>query len=191
MKLLRQIIIPDYPDKVLVSKARRPIYYGLGMKHRNKIPASFLGGNNYFDELSRLINGKTGEPRLANPKVAGKPRYWVVNFQDIWNGNMAKQARANIIGKLKDIIVPHIVPILPLKSFPIELSIVIYDIVCPVDISNRGAVYTKVIEDLLVSEGKIPDDKIDYINCSGSCRFEFVKDVKDKRMVISLIKSTR
>lgn len=192
-KLLRKITIPDYPDKVMISRARRPIYYvstDSGVKGKTNIPPSFLSGSKYgFNEKGILINLETQEPKLANPQLAGQPRYWVVNFQDIWNGNMAKQARAIRIDKLKEILKPYIMPVLPIQGFPIELNIIIYDTVCPVDISNRGAVYTKVIEDLLVRCEKIPDDSVQYVNCSGRIKYIRVERVEDKKMEILIFKS--
>lgn len=169
------LVIPDYPDKILTAKARRPILYTSGLskvKGRTNIPKTFLNTDKYFfNDKGVLICRKTNEPQLANPQLAGKPRYWVVNFQDIWNQSLAKQSRAMMIDKLKDALRPYIKSLRKIRSFPIELSITLYDAQCPVDISNRGAVYTKVVEDLLVKEGIIPDDSAPYINCSGRTKF--------------------
>ncbi len=186
------ITIPDYPDKVLIAKARRAVYYvdNTTTKGKSLLPRSYNDITKYAFIDGVLHNLKTGEPVLANPRTAGKPRYWVVNFQDIWNGNMSKQARNNVVGKLKEVLRPHIKNIRKIKAFPVEISIDIYDTQCPVDISNRGAVYTKVIEDLLTDEGKIPDDKIDYVNCSGRTKFIKIDDIKNKRMDIKITKSS-
>lgn len=189
-ELITSVVIPDYPDKILTANARRSIYYINGsskVKGRTNIPPSFLDPNKYyFDKLGVLINKKTGQPQLANPQLAGKPRYWVVNFQDIWNQNLGKQQRAMRIDKLKDVLRPYIKKLTPITEFPIEVSIIIYDTHCPVDISNRGAIYTKVVEDLLVKEGIIPDDSIQYVNCSGRTKFI---SVADKKMEIRITKS--
>jgi hypothetical protein len=155
------------------------------VKGVTKIPPSFLTNDRYqFDYKGVLWDTRLDEPKLANPQLAGQPRYWVVNFQDIWNGNMAKQSRAARVDKLKDILRPYIEKVKPIKKFPIEVAIVIYDVSMATDISNRGAIYTKVIEDLLVSEGVIPDDKVQYINCSGSCRYVQVSRIEEKRMEV-------
>jgi hypothetical protein len=192
-ELLVNIIVPDYPDKVQVAAARRAIYYvspTSTKKGRKAIPKSFLNPEKYFFNADGVLyNKRTEEPQLANPKSAGQPRYWVVNFQDIYNQNLGKQARAGHVNKLKDLFRPFIVPINPITQFPIEISFLIYDTTCPVDVSNRGAVYTKVIEDLLVKEGKMPDDSIDYVNCSGRIKFIKVEDVREKRMEIRINKS--
>ncbi len=195
MKVLRVINIPQYPDKVMTAKARRPVFYvSTESRVRGKyiIPHSFLVSDRYaFNEDGVLIDTRTGEPKLANPKTTGTPRYWVVNFQDIWNQNITKQDRAMKVDKLKAILRPYISKIKPLpkSAYPIELNIILYDITMPVDISNRGAVYTKVIEDMLVEEGKIPDDCPLYINCSGRVKYVCVESLEEKRMEIRLLKS--
>lgn len=190
--LITLVVIPDYPDKVLTAKARRAIPYISATskaKGNRDIPRSFYNPDKYhFNDIGILISKKTGEPQLANPQTAGKPRYWVVNFQDIWNQKLAMQSRATVIDKLKDVLRPYIRLVQPIRVFPIEISITLYDTECPVDISNRGAIYTKVIEDLLVKEGIIPDDNVQYINCSG--RTKFIPVEKDKkRMEIRITKS--
>lgn len=195
MKAIRTIKVPQYPDKVMVAKARRAIMYVSAesrVRGRTNIPSSFLTSPHYeFNEDGVLMDVRSGLPKLANPKTAGTPRYWVVNFQDIWNQNITKQDRAMKVDKLKDILRPYIKKIKPITSFPIELNIILYDISMPVDISNKGVVFTKVIEDLLVTEGKIPDDSVFYINCSGSCRYVAVDRLEEKKMEIRILKSER
>jgi hypothetical protein len=187
------ITIPQYPERVQVAKARRPIFYvskDSKVRGKSPIPPSFNNPEKYFfNEKGVLCNHKTGEPQLANPKSAGTPRYWVVNFQDIWNQNLTKQARASHVDKLKVIFRPYVQQIEELREFPIEISLVIYDIKCPVDISNKGVIYTKVIEDLLVKEGKIPDDSVQYINCSGRTKFIEITDESQVRMEVRIYKS--
>lgn len=190
--LIALVEIPDYPDKVLTAKARRPVYYVTSsskVRGRTDVPPTFLNPDKYyFDKAGVLHSKKTNQPQLANPQLAGKPRYWVVNFQDIWNQNLAKQQRAMMVDKLKDVLRPHIKALKPITTFPIEVSTILYDTECPVDISNRGAVYTKVVEDLLVKEGIIPDDSVRYVNCSGRTKFIPVANGQ-KKMEIRITKS--
>lgn len=193
-EVLRQIVIPDYPDKVLISKARRPVYYvkeGSSVRGKTQIPTSFLKNKNkyYFDSRGVLMNKVTGEAKLANPKSAGEPRYWVVNFQQIWNGSIAKHGRNNRVEKLKEILRPHFTRVLPVLVYPVAIEIFIYDTEFPVDVSNRGVIYTKVIEDLLVTEAILLDDSAKYVNDSGRVKYIKVEDKKDKKMVINILSS--
>ncbi len=199
--LLLEIVIPNYPDKIIISKARRPIYYvkkTSGIKGKTDIPKSFLNEIKFhFDDKGVLINNKTGLPQLANAQTAGKPRFWTINFQDIWNQNVTKQSRNSKVEKLKEILRPFIQELPTINVYPLKLEIFIYDLECPVDISNKGVIYTKVIEDLLVNTNKdksnnrhiIIDDSINYINDSGRTKFIKIADDKDKRMEIRIFKS--
>lgn len=65
----------------------------------------------------------------------------------------------------------------------------IYDLSMPVDIDNKGVVYTKVINDLLKELKIIPDDKVEYISCSGTVKFIKVDKEEDIKMVINIYKS--
>lgn len=197
--ILRQIVIPDYPDKVLVSKARRPVYYVTRkalVKGKVEIPPSFLDeAKYYFDERGVLINKKTDNPQLANSKTVGTPRYWVVNFQQIWNGSMAKHGRSSRVDKLKEALRPYIDKSEPYLTpmheweYPVAIEIFIYDTEFPVDVSNRGVLYIKVIEDLLVAEGILKDDSAEYVNDSGRVKYIKIGDKKDKKMVINILSS--
>lgn len=198
-QLLRQIVIPDYPDQVLISKARRAVYYvkeGGATKGNTKIPPSFKDKKKYyFDDKGILRHMKTGEAKLANPKTAGTPRYWRVNFQDIWNGSMAKHGRSSRIDKLKEVLEPHIDFFCSIQepideeNYPVTIEILLYDTEFPVDVSNRGVIYTKIIEDLLVAKGMLQDDSAEYVNDSGRCKYVKIADKKDKKMVINILSS--
>jgi hypothetical protein len=186
------ITVPDYPDKVMIAKSRRSVFYvsmTASVKGRTDIPKRYKSAHYVFDARGVLTDVRTGNPVLANPRTAGKPRYWVVNFQDIWNQNLTKQTRASYTGLLKDIFRPFIRKMKVITEFPLELNLRLYDLECPVDVSNKGVIYTKIIEDLMVTEGRIPDDSVEYINCSGRTKFIRITDPKKKRMEIVISKS--
>lgn len=193
--LLRQIVIADYPSKIQISKARRPIYYvdGTSTKGQTRIPKKFQNVEKYeFNPKGILMEKRTNLPRLANPSVAGQPRYWRVNFQDIWNGAIAKHGRNSRIEKLKEVFKPYIDSIEPIGAvnYPLGMEILIFDTAFPVDVSNRGVIYTKVIEDLLVKCGKIVDDSAKYIVDSGRTRYILVGHPEEKQMVVNIYKSS-
>lgn len=196
-QLIRRIYIPDYPDKVLISKARRPVYYvskDAQVKGKTEIPKSFHDRKKYyFDERGILVDRDSGKPKLANSKTAGQPRYWVVNFQQIWNGSIAKHGRSSRVDKLKEALQPYLTKkdIVPITQweYPVAIEIFIYDTEFPVDVSNRGVLYIKVIEDLLVTEGILKDDSAEYVNDSGRVKYIRIGDKKDKKMVINILSS--
>lgn len=195
-ELLRVIEIPNYPSRVLIAKSRRPVFYvnmDSSVKGKTDIPKSFLKNTEKysFDSRGVLFNNVTGEPQIANPYTAGKPRYWVVNFQDIYNQSITQHARNMRIDKLKNILKPYIIGVEALseQDYPLEICINLYDVEMPVDISNKGVIYIKVIEDLLKKEGKIIDDKIDFVNSSGGCKFVKVEDESEIKMEVKIYKS--
>lgn len=184
---MQSIWLPNYPSSVLMSNARRPIYYvtSYTKKGKRKIPKRYLDTTKYFVKDSIIHSYSDNKPVIANKLTAGKPRYWVINFQDIYNQTIIKQQRALLINRLKDELRPYIQKFQPVTEFPVEISLELHDSKCPIDVSNLGAVYTKVIEDLLVSEGILPDDSVEYVNCSGRTRFVFAEE---KKMKISITK---
>lgn len=198
-QILRQIRIPDYPDRVLISKAKRAVYYvkeGSEVKGNTNIPPSFKNKKKYyFDSRGVLISKKTGKPQLANPKSVGQPRWWVVNFQQIWNGSIAKHGRSSRIDKLKEVLRPHVQKLneewgpLDDRNYPVSIEIYIYDVDFQVDVSNRGVIYVKVLEDLLVTEGILVDDSAEYVNDSGRVKYIKIEDKKDREMVINILSS--
>ena len=192
--VLREIIIPNYPDKICVSKKRRPVYFISkdSSKKRGKklIPKKYQNEELYeFNKEGILINKQTNEKVIANSVSAGKPKLWVVNFQEIYNGNVAKQKRACYINVLKDVLRPYIASISALKEedYPIGLSIELFNDSFRIDASNKGVIYIKVIEDLLVSEKKIIDDNPLYITDSGRIILN-ESNTEDNKMVITLFK---
>ncbi len=194
-RALREVIITDYPDKVLIAKQKRPVLYvtnGAKVKGKTKIPPSYLNNPKYyFDDRGVLMRKSDNLPVLANPKSAGKPRYWVVNFQEIWNGAVSRQNRAMKADKLKRILEPYLdeLPPIQVRDYPVKLEIFIFDTEFPVDASNKGAVYHKVIEDILVRAGVIVDDSENFINDAGRTKLIRVSDASEKKMIVKIIQS--
>lgn len=193
-RVITEIQIKDYPDKILIANARRPVYYvhkDSGKKGKVKIPKTYLhnGKNEFVNGI--LVDKVTKKPLLANARTAGKPRYWIVNFQPIWNGAVSRQARAQKTAKLKDLLRSHFNPLktLQVRDYPIKLEIFIFNTEFPVDASNKGVIYFKVIEDLLVEMGKIVDDSESFINDTGRIKLIRVSRDEDKKMVIRILKS--
>lgn len=189
--LLREICIPDYPSKIMVSESRAKAYYIKG-KTKKPVPKKYspkLHPKTYgYDKKGYLINLSTKERVLSNPRSAGTPRYWVVNFQDIWSG-MHHSTKSNRINLLKDIIKPFIKPVKKITTYPIKIEIFLYDIEMNVDVDNKGVIYTKVITDLLVGEEKIEDDSHEYVNDTGRCKFIKVNDIKERKMIVKIWES--
>lgn len=190
--LIRTIIISNYPDKVIVSRQRRPVYFvnNPTKKGKREIPKKYKIDRYFFNREGYLTDRQTNERVIANTRSVGTPRYWVVNFQDIWSGVVAAQLRAALANKIKDILRPYITAVVPIEGselYPLRLEIELHNSTFTVDASNKGVIYTKIIEDLLVTEGKIPDDSPEYINDTG--RIKLINSTDTPKMIIKIYKS--
>jgi hypothetical protein len=187
-KVLRVIRIVNYPDRIITSKSRRPRYYKEGSV---KIPKKYLTDPSYiFDKKGFLINSLTKEKVVSNPRTAFTEKHWVVNFQDIWTGKVARQSRAHKAEILKEVIRPYLKKVKPInsKDYPIGIKIILRNSEFNVDASNKGPVYVKIIEDLLTAEGIIVDDSPQYINDTGRIKLEVTKERPE--MIIIIFKSS-
>lgn len=189
----QSVEIPNYPDEIIVTRARRPVYYvsqDSGKKGVKRLPKKYTTEEYEYDRDGFLIEKKTGKKVVANTRSVGKSRKWVVNFQEIWNGNVARQKRAHYMNFLKDILRPFIQEfrVVDPSSFPLAVEIHLYSYKFNVDASNKGPIYIKIIEDLLVTEGKIPDDSPQYINDTGRIKLHLIKE-GDPKMIIKLYSS--
>lgn len=185
--IVQELIVPNYPAKIKLSNKQRAKYYH---KNKGKKPPKKYQNDRYsFNEAKVLIDLVTGEKVIANPRLAGTPKMWNVNFQAIWNQQIKFQQRAVITNKLKDIFTPYIKNLKPITEFPLKFEIFICDIDMVVDMSNKGVIYTKIIEDLLVEYKVIPDDKPEFINDTGRCKWVKVSTEEEIRMIIRISKS--
>jgi hypothetical protein len=84
MSKIWKVVIPNYEDKVPISQRRRTKYYKKGdklpKKHASKIPTGLLK----YDRNQYLVD-QNGNRVIANPLVAGKPKYWTINGQRIYD----------------------------------------------------------------------------------------------------------
>jgi hypothetical protein len=195
-QLLHEIEIVDYPSKIQLSSSRRAVYF-IESKHRGKLPKKYAEDQKYQWLNGFLHNTETEEKVIKNSKSVGTPKFWSVNFQAIWNQQIKYQQRANITRKLKDIFKPHIEVLEPITEYPIRVELFLFDQEMPVDVDNKGVVFTKVITDLLVNTNKgesdnkkiIEDDSSEYINDIGRCKWIKISENEKPKMIIRIWKS--
>lgn len=176
----------DFIPKLQLSKARRAVNYTLGDYSTNTLPKRFRDKNCNYKYLknefcwkeNKLYNLDTKSFEIRNPRTVGKPKYWVINGQSIYNGKMSPLQRSNIVNRLheyfKELIkdCPKLdTKITSYKSpevFRLHYKLVLTwyileDKVYP-DVNNLW-IYDKVILDVMVKDlNVIPDDNHEYVH---------------------------
>lgn len=133
--LLYSVSIPNYAEKILTANARKTKY---------------------------KINSK-GITVVANPRTAGKPRYWVINNQPIYSGNLNPHIRAAYIGKIKDVYTPYFKH-LPKMSGKLTILIRCINCTSNTDFDNFVGLFKKCLLDLLVKRLEcIQDDTREFV----------------------------
>lgn len=98
------IRIPKFEEYVLLSNSRRTKY------------KKDAGGNFLLDEK--------GEKMVANPRVAGTPRYKKISGQDMYSG-MNKHTRAKMISFIKEYLYSHFKGATKITKYPIQIHIIV------------------------------------------------------------------
>lgn len=93
--ILYSISILDYPERVIISKKRRPTYY----RRTKTLPKKYKGYP--VDREGYIINPQTKERVIKNSRVAGKPRYYNISGEDLWSFNVHPMVKAKVATELK------------------------------------------------------------------------------------------
>jgi len=183
--------IPLFLRQIKVSNKRNPIYYSNrpGRGRRTTIPKKYA--NNYFNTEGYLIDN-IGDRIIANFISVGTPKYQAINNQFIYAGNNI--TRRIIVSGLKDFLKPFVEKIDIIHKVPliIECEIFTPPGLANWDIENISTIYSKVLNDLLVSEGKIKDDSIRYITkpAAGALYVPIESD-NERKLVYKFYKDDR
>lgn len=159
------ITIPLSACKVLIANKARPIYY----KASDKIPKKY---KNFFYDIEGYILTPDLKRVIKNHKTANKPRYWVPNMQDLYSGKVSGKRRAVYMNKLKDNLRPYVEHLPTLSALNLQLKVSLPLSLAKMDISNYW-IYIKCFEDLLVEEGKLPNDNKLYVTKAGPIWYDF------------------
>lgn len=119
-----------------------------------------------FLALKLVVVKEDGQPLLANPKVAGTPKYQTIRGQDFYSSNI-RHARIPLMYAIKHQFVQYVKDMPKIDFAPIIVRMTIFDTVqntlakgstSPWDVGNRAYPYMKAMLDLLVT-GHLGDDK--------------------------------
>ena len=168
-----------------MSNSRRPKYY----LSSERIPKKYAGYD--FDRKGRLIT-PDGQLILRNARSVNTPRMRKINGQEFYSGVTRPALRVKIVNAIKDSFRPYIQDLPRFKEFPIQIECCFYDIPgrADWDLDNKW-IYCKVFQDLLVQEGKLPDDNIKYVSKAAAMEFYPVESEEERQLVFHIKDDTR
>lgn len=163
----------DFIPKLQLSKSRRAVYYTQEDFLKGKLPKKFILQQKgiitspclkspYKFITNNLYNEETKEFVIKNTKSVGRPRYWVINGQSIYSGNIPPQQRSVLMAKLHEYFKELIgdcpkINLIDKERYQIKyLWYLLEDKVYP-DVSNLWP-YGKAINDVLVKDLKVVED---------------------------------
>jgi hypothetical protein len=184
MREALKIEIPSYITHVQLSKHRRRKYYTIKSKN---IPKKYKTDKYHFNKKGILVEKLTGEPVIANPRVAGTPRLKKINGQEIYTGNISPIIRSKIVREMKNFYRDYF----PLNHKIRDICKIRLDIYNAVgdgnqDLDNMSWIIVKVIQDVLVETKILPEDNITVIN-GYEVEFHPVASEDDRKLVVTLL----
>ena len=173
-----KIIIPNYEEKVPISKRRRAKYYKKRDLSKNNIAKKYTNGvknGTYsYDKQGYLVDENKNRI-LANPLSAGTPKFWTINGQRMYDGTLHYTARSKITRWMHEYLEQFIQELPEIKLQKGEFLRVWVDMYKPLAVQNWDCdnqwPWTKWFLDTCVELGKIPDDSIQIVRSSGQITY--------------------
>ena len=188
MNKVWKVIVPNYEDRVPVTKRRRAKYYKRDAAVA--LPVRYMKGlqsGKFKWDKSGCLTDDVNNRIIANPITAGKPRYWVINGQRIYDGTLHYAVRAKVAKWVHAYLADYIedLPVINIpEGFYLRVWVDMYKE--PKDgrwdIDNQW-LWTKWFLDTCVELGKIPDDSVKYIKSAGQITYH---PSKDRKLVFNL-----
>ena len=175
------IKIPEFKTKFEISHSRRAKYYN----SKSVIPKKYINSNQYkFDKSNILIVASTGQKVIKNTRVARTPKYWVLNGQSLYSGNMHQMVRnkvTNLVHEYLSSFIGEVVPIELKTGEYLKIRCILSELkgVANWDCSNKWP-WIKWFEDTMVESGKISEDKITVVRSSGEIYFHEVENISER-----------
>tara|TARA_Y100000401_G_C8323787_1_gene226938 strand:- start:274 stop:855 length:582 start_codon:yes stop_codon:yes gene_type:complete len=178
MSKVWKIVIPNYIDKVPISKRRRAKYYKRKDLSKPNIAKKYTDGIKNgiykYDKQGYLIDQSKNRV-LSNPISAGTPKYWTINGQRMYDGTLHYTARAKITKWMHEYLRQFIEDLPVIKLQDGEYLRVWVDMYKPLQVQNWDCdnqwPWTKWLLDTCVELGKIPDDSIQIVRSSGQVTY--------------------
>lgn len=185
--ILFQVEIPEYIEKIMLSKQRRAKYYTI--KGRN-VPKKYLNKNKYSVDKSGIIIDKiTSEKVLSNPRSVGTPKMMRISGQDVWAG-MPFMLRGKMARDIKSSLEPYFNKLSKINEYPIGVALDFYKQIGRAnwDIDNHSLVYRKCVFDCLKDCEIIEDDSVKYITSTPTNYYNIGAN-ETRKLVITIYKN--
>lgn len=196
------IEIPDYITHIKLSESRRAKYYTI--TEEDRIPKKYKKLGISYDKKGIALDSE-GEKIVKNTRVAGTPKLWKINSQDLYSGNLHHHSRAKIMVELHkyfvDVVTKNLLK--SLKANKIELEegqkLAFYYIFegslkkNTGDLENKSYLYNKTFLDTITTNeltltkeknrykmGIIPDDSLGYVY---NINFNFIEKEEEKLII--------
>jgi len=186
---IRKITIPQLSEYIRIAEKRAVKPYLKGSK--KKLPKKYQTDEYRWNAKGYLIDSR-GVVVPSNPIVAGTPRDWRINGQDVYNQKIKHSARGGIMAKLHAIFDPILKKVdkIDEQDYPLHLRLEFHTLdhnkeesrERNIDNDNKW-VYEKVIQDSLTHVGVIRDDNPYVIN-ENSKKTIFVTNPDDVKLDI-------
>lgn len=185
-KTLAVIEFPQFLRHVKLADKAAKKYYKKG----EKIPKKYEGFR-FCKKTNRLIH-PDGSPVIKNINNYGKPRFKKINGQHIYSGSMHPMMRSKIVNAIKEDFKQHLSGVNPVDDYPVNLSLELYTTIenGAWDLDNLW-IYTKCIQDLLVTDKILPEDNISIITESPGIKLIPVETDDERKLVLSIFKEDR
>ena len=179
--------IPEFKTKFEISHSRRAKYF----RPEDKIPKKYLNQSGtarfVWDNLGFLHDLVERKKVIKNTRVAGTPKYWTLNGQSLYSGNMHQMVRNKVATEVHKYLGSFIRDVAPMELkqgeyLKIQCFLCELKGVANWDCSNRWP-WIKWFEDTMVETGKIPEDKITVVRSSGEIYFHEVTKEEDRSLI--------
>lgn len=186
------IKIPEFKTKFEISHSRRAKYYKFG----DNIPKKYNIAEYYhYDENTKILMDTINKTKvIKNTRVAGTPKYWVLNGQSLYSGNMHQMVRnkvTNLVHEYLSSFIGEVVPIELKTGEYLKIRCILAELkgVANWDCSNKWP-WIKWFEDTMVESGKISEDKITVVRSSGEIYFHEVENISERSITFVVEKFT-
>ena len=160
--MIQQLHINNFSEYVKVADKVRPTFYKQG---NTRIPKMYNKPHFIYKD-KKLYDSRTETFVHANRNKAGKPRYYKVNGQDLYNGRMHHSTRSKIVHELHEYFAPYVRELPVFTKYPLEIRMEFYikdEGKNNIDNDNKW-LWQKAFTDTLTLEGRIIDDSPCYVN---------------------------